>query len=148
MSIVGVNDPFFLGSAGIPIKVRREKWNLIQAVMKAAGGIPHTEINPFTSGLITKETAWKAMDKLVLLWREAYPEEAKKFWSSRAARAKFSGSGATKDKSMRLLISAPKGLAVLIRAVFPGQSQGGSEGRKFWHAFARRYPELRATEKV
>jgi len=113
--------------------------------MKATQNIPHTEINPLSR---KSEVAWKAMDTVVEIWKRFYPEEADKWWSREASRAKLSGSGSTGDKSMRLLVSAPMGLMNVIRKVFAGQSFSGESGKAFWYEFARRYPQMRATETI
>lgn len=138
-----VHDPFFVGAEGIPVRIRRRDWDLVESVMHATQNIPHTEINPLSS---KSEVAWGAMDKVVEIWKRFYPEEAEKWWSRDAAKAKLSGTGSVKDKSMRFFISAPMGLMNVIRKVFAGQSFSGESGKEFWYEFARRYPEMRATE--
>jgi len=148
MPISVVHDPFLLGGKGTVTKIKRGDWELVQEIMRATSSIPHSEVNPLTSGIRSKEVAWKAMDKILLLWQRAYPKEAKLFWDKRAAKAKITGVGGGKDKGMRMLVSAPTGLVVVLRKVFPGQKVSGSEGAKFWREFAKRYPELRVPEKV
>ena len=143
--IMKVHDPFFVGAEGIPVRIRRRDWDLVDAVMHATQNIPHTEINPLSR---KSEVAWKAMDKVVEIWKRFYPEEARLWWDTNIARAKLSGSGSTNDKTMRLLVSAPNGLLTVVRKVFAGQSFSGDAGKSFWYEFARRYPEMRATERI
>ena len=145
VDIVKVHDPFFAGTDGIPVRVRRRDWDLVEAVMSATRGIPHSEINPLSS---KNSHAWGAMDKVVEIWKRFYPEEASMWWSRDAATAKLTGSGSAGDKTMRLLVSAPNGLLTVIRKVFAGQSFSGEPGKSFWYEFARRYPEMRASESI
>lgn len=146
MGISMVHDPLMTGGEGIPVPIKRRDWQLVQQIMEATNEIPHTEINPLTQS--TSDVAWRAMDKIVELWKVYFREEASKFFSREAAGAKLHGTGATRDRSLRLLISAPTGLMAVIRSVFPGQSMGGDSGKQFWYKFANRYPEMRASETV
>jgi hypothetical protein len=140
-----VRDPFYVGAEGIPVRIRRRDWDLVEAVMKATEGIPHSAINPLSGNSVA---AWEALDKVLEIWKRFYPEEAGKWWSRDAARAKLPGTGSVKDKSMRFFVSAPMGLMNVIRKVFAGQSFSGEPGKAFWYKFAERYPEMRATENV
>jgi len=145
MSDIGFHDPLHLGTGGLPVKVKRGDWELIQEIMGATSNIPHDAENPLSS---KTSVAWKAMDKVINLWIRANPEDAELFFSRYAANAKLEGTGLTKDRTMRMKLSVPASLIAIIRAVFKGQEFSGVEGTKFWNEFSRRYPALRATENV
>lgn len=148
MPISVVHDPFLLGGKGTVTQIKRKDWELVKEIMRVTQDIPHSTVNPFTSGIRSKETAWKAMDKVLQLWQKVYPDEARLFWDKTAAKAKITGVGGGRDKGMRMLVSAPTGLVVVLRKVFPGQAVSGEEGGKFWREFAKRYPELRVPERI
>jgi hypothetical protein len=94
------------------------------------------------------KSLWECITACIDAWKALKPKQWESYLVDVAEDKKTRANkyGSTKDKSLRYIVDIPTPVYKLIRILFPSEEL--KMDKKFFRAFARRYPEYRVANKI